>query len=109
MPSEREAGASSLIPRRFCELSAAAKILVSTMRRFQFGRFEDLRVQDGEPVFSPVPRLVRVAKAFSPRRWIAIVECSTVDGRLWRELYDGWLARRLGPSWRSALRLRKCL
>jgi len=66
MPSEREAGASSLIPRRFCELSAAAKVLVSTMRDVQFGRFEDLRVLDGQPVFSPAPRLIRVKRIGSP-------------------------------------------
>jgi len=62
MPSEREARASNPIPRRFCELSAAGKVLISTMRDVQFGRFEDLRVENGEPVFDPPPRLIKVKR-----------------------------------------------
>ena len=49
-------------PERFSDLSPAGKVLVSTMRRFQFGRFEGLHICNGEPVWDPPPRLVRVAK-----------------------------------------------
>jgi len=62
MPSEREAGTSKLIPHRFSELSAPGRVLVSIMRDAQFGRFEDLRVHNGEPVFDPPPRLIRVKR-----------------------------------------------
>jgi hypothetical protein len=32
------------------------------MRDVQFGRFEDLRVENGEPVFNPPPRLIKVRR-----------------------------------------------
>jgi len=62
MGSEHQDRASNLIAQRFSELSPSGKLLVSTMRRFQFGRFEELRICNGEPVWNPPPKLVRVAK-----------------------------------------------
>jgi hypothetical protein len=32
------------------------------MRRIQFGRFEELRIRNGEPIWDPPPKLVRVTK-----------------------------------------------
>ena len=49
-------------PELFSDLSPAGKVLVSTMRRFQFGRFEGLHICNGDPVWAPPPRLVRVSK-----------------------------------------------
>ena len=62
MPPEREAGTSKLIPHRFSELSADEQVLVLAMRGVQFGRFENLRVQSGKPVFDPPPRLIKVKR-----------------------------------------------
>ena len=60
--SQHEARASNGTPCRFSELSTAGKVLVSAMRNVQFGRFEDLHVQSGEPVFYPPPRLTKVKR-----------------------------------------------
>ena len=62
MPSQLETGAPTLIPQRFSELSVAGKVLVATMCRVHFGRFEALRIYNGDPMFDPPPRLVRVAR-----------------------------------------------
>jgi hypothetical protein len=48
--------------RRFSHLSTAGKLLVSTMHCNQFGRFENLGVRNGEPVFDPATRLIRVKR-----------------------------------------------
>jgi hypothetical protein len=60
MPSAREACASNLSVRRFSELSAPWKVLVSAMRSDQYGRFVGLHVCNGSPVFDPPPRLIKV-------------------------------------------------
>jgi hypothetical protein len=62
MPTDYEGCASNSIALSYSELSPSGKLLVSTMRRIQFGRFEGLRICNGEPVWDPPPRLVRVAK-----------------------------------------------
>lgn len=62
MPFQREARASNVTPHRFCELSSGGQVLVATMRRVGFGRFEFLRICNGDPVFDPPPRLVRVSR-----------------------------------------------
>jgi len=62
MAFERGSCPSDFIPQRFSELSPSGKLLVSTMRRVQFGRFEGLRICNGDPVWDPPPRLVRVTK-----------------------------------------------
>jgi hypothetical protein len=62
MPPEHEGRAPNFISQRFCELSPAGQVLVVTMRRVQFGRFEGLRICSGDPIFDPPPRLVRVAR-----------------------------------------------
>jgi hypothetical protein len=61
-------GRPDLIPRRFSDLSSAGKVLVSTMRRVQFGRFEGLRIYNGDLIFDPPPRLVRVTKIGSSEK-----------------------------------------
>ena len=55
------------ISRRFSDLSEAAKALVSTMDTVQFGRFEGLRICNGDVVFDPPPRLVRVTRIGSAK------------------------------------------
>jgi hypothetical protein len=55
-------GPPNTIAERYSELSASGKLLVSSMRRVQFGRFERLRIRNGEPVWDPPPRLFRVTK-----------------------------------------------
>jgi hypothetical protein len=62
MPAEYQGSSPNLFAQRFSELSSSGKLLVSTMRRVQFGRFEGLRISNGEPVWDPPPRLVRVTK-----------------------------------------------
>jgi hypothetical protein len=60
------------IAERYSELSASGKLLVSAMRRFQFGRFEGLQICNGDPTWNPPPRLVRVTKIGSgeePEVW----------------------------------------
>lgn len=59
MPNGR---APSTIAERYSELSASGQLLVSTMRRVQFGRFEGLRICNGDPVWNPPPRLIRVRR-----------------------------------------------
>jgi hypothetical protein len=44
------------------ELSPARKKLIRTMQRLNFGRIENLAVSQGEPVFTPPPRMVREVK-----------------------------------------------
>jgi hypothetical protein len=43
-------------------LSAARRRLLEKIRVLQFGRIENLRVQEGEPVFSPATRVVKTEK-----------------------------------------------
>jgi hypothetical protein len=62
MPAEYQGRSPNLVARRFSELSSSGKLLVSTMRRVQFGRFEGLRISNGEPIWDPLPRVVRVTK-----------------------------------------------
>jgi hypothetical protein len=62
MPAEYQRSLPNLVALRFSELSSSGKLLVSTMRHVQFGRFEGIRIRDGEPVWNPPPKLVRVAK-----------------------------------------------
>jgi hypothetical protein len=72
MPNECEGRAPNLSAQRYSDLSPTGQLLVSTMRRVQFGRFEGLHICNGEPVWDPPPRLVRVAKIGSgeePRLW----------------------------------------
>jgi hypothetical protein len=47
------------------DLSVARRRLVELMQRLDFGTVEGLRVQAGEPVFDPPPRVVRDVK-FGP-------------------------------------------
>jgi len=44
------------------ELSAPAQVLVARMHELQYGRFENLRICNGEPTFDPPPRLIRVSR-----------------------------------------------
>ena len=44
------------------ELSAARTRLVEMMQQIGFGRVDDLVVQDGEPVFNPMPRIIQDIK-----------------------------------------------
>ena len=62
MPTDHEGRASNSIALSYSELSPSGQLLVSTMRHVQFGRFEGLRICDGEPVWNPPPKLIRVAK-----------------------------------------------
>jgi len=39
------------------DLSASRQQLLRLFQRINFGRVEDLEIRDGEPVFSPVPRV----------------------------------------------------
>jgi hypothetical protein len=48
------------------------------MRRVQFGRFEGLRISNGEPVWDPLPRLVRVTKIGSEEEPEAAAEADWV-------------------------------
>ena len=43
-------------------MSANRICLLELMQRINFGRFEDLRVLDGDPVLDPPPRVVREIK-----------------------------------------------
>ena len=43
-------------------LSGARKRLLETMQRLGFGSIHSLQFEDGEPVFSPPPRVVRDIK-----------------------------------------------
>jgi hypothetical protein len=47
---------------RKATLSAAQKRLISTMQDINFGRIENLVIKNGEPVFNPVPVVVREIK-----------------------------------------------
>jgi len=67
MPSECERSSSDRIPHRFAELSVAGRVLVATMRSVQYGRFEALRICNGDPTFDPRPRLVKVARIGSTK------------------------------------------
>ena len=62
MRSEHEDRMADLCAQRYSELSPSGKFLVSTMRRVQFGRLEGLRICNGDPVWDPPPKLVRVMK-----------------------------------------------
>ena len=44
------------------ELSEALRKLVEIMQQVCFGRVDDLVVQNGEPVFNPMPRIIREIK-----------------------------------------------
>ena len=44
------------------ELSAARSRLVEMMQQIGFGRVDDLVIRDGEPVFDPMPRIIRDIK-----------------------------------------------
>jgi hypothetical protein len=43
-------------------LSPARRALVELMQRLNFGRIEDLRIRGGEPVFDPMPQVIREHK-----------------------------------------------
>jgi hypothetical protein len=43
-------------------LSAARRKLVEAMQRLNFGRIEELNINNGEPTFSPPPRLIEDIK-----------------------------------------------
>jgi hypothetical protein len=43
-------------------LSAPRRQLLETMQRLNFGRIEDLEIRNGEPMFSPAPRIVQDIK-----------------------------------------------
>jgi len=43
-------------------LSPPRKLVVELMQRINFGRIEGLVVRGGEPVFDPLPRVVRTVK-----------------------------------------------
>ena len=47
---------------RLRDLSPVRRKLVEMMQLINFGRLEDLKVRDGEPVLEPGPRLVREVK-----------------------------------------------
>ncbi len=40
-------------------LSLQRQRLIALMQRLNFGRIEQLHIQDGEPVFDPLPRVIR--------------------------------------------------
>lgn len=54
MQASRPAAKSSLSPAR--------TRLVGLMQRLNFGRIEELRILDGEPLFDPPPRAIREHK-----------------------------------------------
>lgn len=43
-------------------LSAPRRRLLVIMQQLNFGRIEDLEIRDGDPVFSPAPRMVQDIK-----------------------------------------------
>ena len=51
MPGDDQARSPNLIAQRYSDLSPSGQLLVSTMRHVHFGRFEGLRICDGEPVW----------------------------------------------------------
>jgi hypothetical protein len=65
-------------------LSAPQKRLLETMQQMNFGRIESLTIHKGEPVFTPLPRIVKDVKLGSadnaPRP-----ELHTMDFALKRE------------------------
>ena len=64
---QRSEGA--LAPRTKCDLGTRRQRLVELLQEVRFGRIEDLAVRDGEPVWTPPPRVlrdVRFGKASGP-------------------------------------------
>ncbi len=49
-------------PRSKSSLTRPQQRLVELMQQINFGRIEDLLVQNGEPVFNPAPRVIRKLK-----------------------------------------------
>jgi hypothetical protein len=43
-------------------LSTPLKLLLETMQQTNYGRIENLSIQNGEPVFDPLPRIVKDIK-----------------------------------------------
>jgi hypothetical protein len=62
MNSATHLSGSSRQPRATSELTAAQRWLVEIMSEYQFGRFEDLRVQSGQPAPDPRLKVIRVAR-----------------------------------------------
>lgn len=72
MLSEPNGVTTNRLPRRFSDLSISATFLISTMHRVQYGRFEHLRIENTEPIFSPPPRLIQVKRIGSCEPVIAV-------------------------------------
>jgi hypothetical protein len=53
---------------RWRSLSAAWRCLLSLMARIGFGRIEGLRIQNGEPILDPMPRIFRTIKLDEDQR-----------------------------------------
>jgi hypothetical protein len=49
-------------PERLSDLPDSTRVLALTMHHVRFGRFEDLVVRNGKPVFNPPPSLIRVSR-----------------------------------------------
>ena len=49
-------------PMTKASLSAPRRRLLETMQRLNFGRVEDLGIRNGEPMFSPAPRIIQDIK-----------------------------------------------
>jgi hypothetical protein len=67
------------------QLSPARRRLVSLIRDVHFGRIEELQVRQGQPLFSPPPRVIRTVKVAGSK---ATKPSQRDDAELKRESLD---------------------